>query len=179
MSMTILERVYRAQEKVLRRYLNGVGYPSECTDRNRRGGIYRDVTGAYSADDILQEAYLQMMERLADTSKPPIVGGEAAVKNYLFIVTRNTARRVAKREKKHMNLGDQVEDLVDSEWEQAFVGEMEGLETLTPRQFEVCSMYREGFTQAEIAEELEISPSAVSQIFAAAKKKLEVIHGQP
>ena len=129
-------------------------------------GYLRNRFPSVDADDVLQEAYLQLL-------RAPAAGKIASAKAYFFTIARNTARRVFRRNRIFSPIG--VNELPDSCLLEHGVGGgdvadhrhrhalvIEALDRLPPRCREVVELAAlHGSRPAEIAAKLGIAENTV------------------
>ena len=124
------------------------------------GVVYRIVQDEESAEDVLQEAFLKIWNNFSQYDK---------TKGKLFTWIVNIARNLAidftrsksfKNQQKNLDV-DKIVSFIDSRRSTAFntdqVGLKKLLDNLKPEQREILDLvYFNGYTQAEVAEELNI-----------------------
>jgi RNA polymerase sigma-70 factor (ECF subfamily) len=139
----------------------------ERTAQPLRAYLYRMLSDASRADDILQETYLRFLQ-----AKLPADMTEEHRKNYLFRIATNllhneAGARTTVELTDHLGRSNAADDRLDS---------VRCLEQLSPRQRELLWLaYVEEFTHKEIAGMLGIKAPSIRPMLARARERLSEI----
>ena len=132
----------------------------------------------FLAEDIVQEAFVRIAQHIDDIR----MDNEYETKAYICTITRNCAYSIMSKERKErqftesIDTENQIEDPVNYEdyvIDLALYEELvNAIESLAPKYSQPIVMQAEGYGINEIAQELELSPSAVKMRLSRGKNKL-------